>query len=93
MLLRERLDAREALALGLVTEVVAEGAALERARELAERLASLPPLAVSVAKQAADLLAESSREAGVAIERLAYGMLAQTEEARTAAEDFARRKS
>jgi hypothetical protein len=29
----------------------------------------------------------------VAIERLAYGMLAQTEEARTAAEDFARRKS
>ena len=92
MLLRERLDAPAALALGLVTEVVAEGAALERALELAERLAALPPLAVSVAKQAADLLAESPREAGVAIERLAYGMLAQTEEARTAAEDFARRK-
>jgi enoyl-CoA hydratase/carnithine racemase len=93
MLLRERLDAREAFALGLVTEVVAEGAALERARGLGERLASLPPLAVSVAKQAADLLAESSREAGVAIERLAYGMLAQTEEARTASEDFRRRRS
>jgi enoyl-CoA hydratase/carnithine racemase len=93
MLLRERLDAKEALALGLVTEVVTEGAALARARELAERLASLPPLAVSVAKQAADLLAESSREAGVAIERLAYGMLAQTEEARTAAEEFGRRRS
>jgi enoyl-CoA hydratase/carnithine racemase len=93
MLLRERLDAREAHALGLVTEVVAEGAALARALELAERVAALPPLAVSVAKQAADLLAESSREAGVAIERLAYGMLAQTEEARAAAEDFGRRKS
>jgi len=93
MLLRERLDAREAHALGLVTEVVAEGAALARALELAERLAALPPLAVSVAKQAADLLAESSREAGVAIERLAYGMLAQTEEARAAAEDFGRRTS
>jgi enoyl-CoA hydratase/carnithine racemase len=92
MLLRERLDAGEAHALGLVTEVAAEGAALSRALELAERLASLPPLAVSVAKQAADLLAESSREAGVAIERLAYGMLAQTEEARAAAEDFGRRK-
>ena len=86
MLLRERLD------VGLVTEVAAEGAALERALELAERLASLPPLAVSVAKQAADLLAESSREAGVAVERLAYGMLAQTEEARTAAEAFGRRR-
>jgi enoyl-CoA hydratase/carnithine racemase len=92
MLLRERLDAREAHALGLVTEVVAEGAALARALELAERVAALPPLAVSVAKQAADLLAESSREAGVAIERLAYGMLAQTEEARAAAEDFGRRR-
>ena len=93
MLLRERLDAREALALGLATEVVAEGAALARALELAERLASLPPLAASVAKQAADLIAGSSHEAGVAIERLAYGMLAQTEEARKAAEDFGRRKS
>lgn len=92
MLLRERLDAREALALGLVTEVVAAGAALARALELAERLASLPPLAVAVAKQAADLLAESSRGAGVAIERLAYGMLAQTEEARAAAEEFGRRE-
>ncbi|MGH3036264.1 MAG: enoyl-CoA hydratase/isomerase family protein [Gaiellaceae bacterium] len=92
MLLRERLGAREALALGLVTEVVAEGAALERALELAGGIASLPPLAVSVAKQAADILAESSREAGVAVERLAYGMLAQTDEARAAAEGFARRK-
>ena len=92
MLLRERLDAREALALGLVTEVVAEGDAVGRSLELGARLASLPPLAVSVAKQGADLLAESSREAGIAIERLAYGMLAQTEEARTAAEDFGRRR-
>jgi enoyl-CoA hydratase/carnithine racemase len=92
MLLWPRLDARRAHALGLLTEVVAEGTALERALELAEGLAALPPLAVSTAKQAADVLAESSREAGVAIERLAYGMLAQTEEARAAAEDFERRK-
>lgn len=89
MLLRERFGAEEALRLGLVTEVVREGESLPRALELAERLASLPELAVSVAKQAADLLAESSREAGVALERLAYGMLAQTEEARGAAESFA----
>jgi enoyl-CoA hydratase/carnithine racemase len=93
MLLRERLDAREAVALGLVTEVVAAGDALERALELGARLASLPPLAVSVAKRAADLLAESSREAGVALERLAYGMLAQTEEARAASREFGCRKS
>ena len=93
MLLRDRFDANEALRLGVVTEVVSKGNALRRALELAERLASLPPLAVSVVKQAADLLAESSRETGVALERLAYGMLAQTDEARGAAQAFEKRRS
>jgi enoyl-CoA hydratase/carnithine racemase len=92
MLLRERFDAGEALRLGLLTELVEEGKALSRALELAEQIATLPPLAVSVAKQAADLLAESSRETGVALERIAYGMLAQTDEARDATQAFARRK-
>ena len=79
MLLRDRLDAREALAAGLVSEVVPAGAALERARELAQRLAELPPLAVSLTKQAIDAMPESSQAAGVLIERLAYGLLSQTE--------------
>ena len=92
MLLRDRVTAEEALALGLVNEVVPAGTALERALELAERLAALPRLAVSVAKRAADLVPESSREAGILIERLAYGMLAQTEDARAATEAFARRR-
>jgi enoyl-CoA hydratase/carnithine racemase len=92
MLLRERFDAEDALRLGLLTELVEEGNALSRALELAERIAVLPPLAVSVTKQAADLLAESSRETGVALERIAYGMLAQTDEARDATQAFARRK-
>jgi enoyl-CoA hydratase/carnithine racemase len=92
ILLRERFGAGQALELGLVTEVVEEGKALSRALELAERIAALPPLAVSVAKQAADLLAETSRETGVALERIAYGMLAQTDEARDAIKAFARRK-
>jgi enoyl-CoA hydratase/carnithine racemase len=92
MLLRERFDAGEALRLGLLTELVEDGKALARALELAERIAALPPLAVSVTKQAADLLAESSRETGVALERIAYGMLAQTDEAREATQAFAKRK-
>jgi hypothetical protein len=36
-------------------------------------------------------MAESSREAGIALERLAYGMLAQTDEARAATAAFRRR--
>lgn len=81
ILLREQVDAVEALRIGLVTEIVGEGEALTRALKLAQRLAGLPPLAVSVTRQVIDVLPETSRAAGLALERLAYGMLAQTGEA------------
>ena len=88
ILLGERVGAREALAAGLVTEVVAEGGALARALELARALAELPAAAVAVAKQAIDAAADSPHAAAILIERLAYGLLAQTTAAREAAEDF-----
>ena len=91
MLLRRRFDASEAEAYGMVTEVVPAGQALPRALEVAGELAALPPLAVETTKRAADLMPESSREAGMLIERLAYAALAQTDEARQAVEDFTRR--
>jgi enoyl-CoA hydratase/carnithine racemase len=81
ILLRERVDAERALALGLVTEVVEEGRALERALELAARIAQLPRHAAGVTKRVIDVLPESSHAAGLELERLAYGMLAQTDEA------------
>jgi enoyl-CoA hydratase/carnithine racemase len=82
MLLRTRIDARAALDYGLVSEVVAAGEALERALAHAQRLAELPRLAASVTKQAIEAAAESSHAAGLLVERLAYAMLAQTEDAR-----------
>ncbi len=88
VLLRERVEAAEAVRLGLVTEVVSEGDALERAVDLASGLAALPALAVALAKQVIDAMGESSREAGVLIERVAYSALAQTPEARAAVEGF-----
>jgi enoyl-CoA hydratase/carnithine racemase len=92
MLVRERFSASEALAWGLVTDVVEDGEALTRAVALAERLAGLPTLAVSVTKQAAEAARESSREAALLIERLAYGMLAQTPEADEAAAAFVEKR-
>lgn len=82
VLLRERISAADALAAGLVTERVPAGNALERALEHARRLADLPPFAASLAKQAIDVMPEASRQAGILLERLAYGLLAQTEDAR-----------
>jgi enoyl-CoA hydratase/carnithine racemase len=92
MLLRPRVDAAEAFRLGVVTELVPAGQALARTLELAEQVAALPPLAASAAKQAANAIAESSREAGVMLERLAYAALAQTPESRDAGAAFSTRK-
>ncbi|MGH3011377.1 MAG: enoyl-CoA hydratase/isomerase family protein [Gaiellaceae bacterium] len=92
MLLRPRVDAAEAFRLGLVTELTPAGQALPRALELAGQVAALPPLAASAAKQAANAIAESSREAGILLERLAYAALAQTEEAKAAGKAFGERK-
>jgi len=88
MLLRDRFDAEEARAFGLVTTVVPEGTAPARAIEMGNELALLPPLAVEVAKRAADAAGDSSREASLLIERLAYAALAQTEDHAEAAAAF-----
>lgn len=61
--------------------MVEHGTALDRTLELAGRLAALPPLAVQVTGEVIDSMAEASRAAGLALERLAYGLLAQTSEA------------
>ena len=87
-LLSERFGADEARRAGVVTEVVEEGKALDRALEIAARLAALPRDAVAVTKQAIDAATASPREAALLIERLAYAALAQTQAAKDAAAGF-----
>jgi enoyl-CoA hydratase/carnithine racemase len=93
LILRKTIFGPEAEELGLVTEGnESEGGALPRALQLAHQVAELPPLAVAAAKQAANAIAESSREAGIMLERLAYAALAQTPESREAGAAFGTRK-
>jgi enoyl-CoA hydratase/carnithine racemase len=92
MLLRDHVDAAEALRLGVVTEVVPAGEALARSLELAEALAGRPALAVEIARRAADAAAESSRDALLLIERLAYGALAGTADAAEAVQAFEQKR-
>jgi enoyl-CoA hydratase/carnithine racemase len=91
VLLRDAFDAAEAHRLGLISEV-ADGPALPRALELAARLVALPPVAVQVTKAVIDRMPESSRAGSLALERLGYGLLAQTEDADAAAAAFSRRR-
>jgi enoyl-CoA hydratase/carnithine racemase len=81
ILLRDRISAEDAARMGLITEIVDEGQALDRALAHAERLADLPQLAVRVSKRVIDSMADGSRASALELERLAYGLLAQTPEA------------
>lgn len=83
ILLRDRLDATEAYRLGVVTEVVPQGKALERALEHSERIAGLPQLAVQIVGRTIDVAAESSRRAAIELERLAYMALSHTPDSPT----------
>lgn len=81
ILLRDRVSAQEAHRIGLITEVVDEGEALSRAMALAEFVSGHPQLAVRVTKRVVDSMTGGGRAAGLELERLAYGLLAQTSEA------------
>ena len=67
-----RLNAREALAAGLVSRVVAPEALLDEARKVAKHLAGLSPLALRAAKQAVLAAKDNALADGLMIERDAF---------------------
>ena len=75
-----RIDAAEAERLGLVNEVAAQGEWLERAMELAHRVARRPPIAARLAKQAVLSAEETSLAAGLEHERRLYELAMATED-------------
>lgn len=78
-----RVDTEEAFRLGLVTEITDKGAALPRSVDVAAELATQPPLAAQVAKQAISATADTHREAALLVERLAYTALNRTTQEET----------
>lgn len=76
ILTSERIDAEEARTLGLVNEVVGAGGALERALEVAVKVAGQPPLAVRAVKMAVEQAADGTPiEAALAAERIAGALM------------------
>ncbi len=74
------IDAREAERLGMVSRVVPAEETLDRALELAGRIAAQPPLAVRAAKAAVYAAAELPLAEGLAEERRAFFGLFATED-------------
>lgn len=76
------LDAAEALAAGLVSEVVADAEVPERARALARKVAEKSPLALRLAKEAVLAAWETPLSAGLDLERRAFCLLAASDDRR-----------
>ncbi len=94
MVLNNRtLTAQEALGLGLVNRVVAPGACLQEALNLAAEIAARAPLAVRFGKEAVNHAFESFLSEGVADERRAFYFLFSTEDQKEGMQAFiAKRK-
>jgi 2-(1,2-epoxy-1,2-dihydrophenyl)acetyl-CoA isomerase len=88
-----RLNAAEALAWGLVNEVVADGQALERALALAGELSARSPHALRHDKALIDAAAGASLEAQLLAERRAQAQCVETEEFREAVKAFLEQRS
>jgi enoyl-CoA hydratase len=77
-----RITAAEASAMGLVSLVVPAAETLDRALELAGRIAAMPPLAVTAAKASVIAAQEHPLGAGLRLERGRFEALFETEDQR-----------
>lgn len=74
------VDADEAKAIGLVSEVAEPQELVEKTEELAEKILSKGPLAVMLAKLAVNYGSETEIKTGMMIERLSQAILYTTED-------------
>ncbi len=86
------IDAREAERLGLVSQVVPAEETLDRALELAGRIAVLPPLAVRAAKAAVNAALELPLADGLAFERRTFFDLFATADQKEGMAAFAEKR-
>jgi enoyl-CoA hydratase len=75
LLTGQPVGAREALAMGLASEVVPDGEVQARAVELASRIAAAPPIAVAQIKEVVLAGQDAPLEAALALERKAFLLL------------------
>ena len=75
-----RFDAQEAHRMGIVNAVAGKREWLDEALELARRVASRPPIAARLAKQAVLVAEETSLAAGLEQERRLYELAMATED-------------
>ena len=74
------IDAQEAFRIGLVNKVFPHEELMEKAMELAQKIASRPPLAVRYAKEAVNRSQEGDTASGFALESYLHALSCTTED-------------
>src|SRR3972149_1708400 len=80
LLTGEMVSAKEALEMGLVSEMVPDAEVLNRALALARRIAELPPIAVMLCKEVVLAGQDCPLDAALNLERKAFDLLFDTED-------------
>ncbi len=89
----QRIDARTAASIGLVTEVVPPDRLLPRAKELAREMGSRAPLAFVAGRDAVLRSTETDLLSGIDYERKLYALCMGTEDGREGLKAFAEKRS
>ncbi|GAB0151574.1 MULTISPECIES: 2,3-dehydroadipyl-CoA hydratase PaaF [Marinobacterium] len=76
----EFISAQQARDFGLISEVTIPERSLERATELARKIATKPPIAVRQAKEVLLKAYDTTLDSGLSLERKAFTLLAATED-------------
>lgn len=87
------LSAYEAERMGLVNRVVPVDVMLDEAIELAQEIATKPPLSTRLAKRAVLEAFETALEAGLEYERRSFGLVLATEDAREGMRAFLEKRA
>jgi enoyl-CoA hydratase/carnithine racemase len=82
------VPARDAFAANLVSELVPNGQALERAVAIAEQIAAMPPLAVQSIREAMRLGADVPLDTALALERRLFERLFDSEDQKEGMQAF-----
>jgi enoyl-CoA hydratase len=82
------IDAQEAYRIGLVNQVVPHDELMEKAMELAQKIAKRPPLAIRYAKEAVNRSQEGDTVSGYALESYLHALTCTTEDKKEGVQAF-----
>ena len=89
----QRIDARTALSIGLVTEVLPQADLLDRAKELARDMGSRAPMAFVAGRDAVLRSTETDLLTGIDYERKLYAICMGTEDVREGMQAYAEKRA